>query len=575
MPRIPAYQPQAQAQMTPGGMMNPSAPSGTFGEGLGQGIRQAAGTLDDVFHKADVMRVEGAANDLRAKQQELQGKVLSLRGQQAFDAKAFGGDEGKDLNQTSLGWFDQAAREVSSGLANDRQRRLFEQASQRFRVEFDGHVQTHLRRETEVVAKDTYTGALNVEDQNIAQNGIGPDGRIQGATVAQSIARKVHAAEQLSDFLGESPDMKKARVLEAQSAGHAIVLDGLLKRNKAPEAKAYFDINKAQFDPKVISAMEGKIQESILANSVQAHADRIQGLGLPIDQQDSEARKAFADNPEAAKALQSELEHRYSVQKTARNAQFEESTGKLWDMRFPTMPGQKAMSMPDIMRSQEWQALDGAQRNDLRVRWEAYTKRNDNDPAVQVERHLAYYNLVNDPNFSKLTDNQIRAKLGSLGPQLTVQVMEDLQKLRTTPAKVQEVQLDSDLMHATAKEMGLIKGDKPTDAEKAQLGALQAQVKQIQQASGQKWSYENTKALTKQLMTPVVTSRPWYWSDSKTPLFQLQQTTPLPQKFVDAINAKAISRGVQIPSNAEAYQLYFDYKDKGLVDDQGNLKEVK
>lgn len=575
MPRIPPYQQQVRAQGTPGGLINPSAPAGAFGEGLGQGIRQAAGTVDDVFHQADVMRVEGAANELRAKQQELQGKVLSLRGQQAFDAKAFGGQEGQDLNQASMGWFDQAARETSAGLANDRQKRLFEQASQRFRLEFGGHVQTHLQRETQVVAKDTYTGALAVEDQNIAQNGVGPDGRIQGATLAQSLARKVHAAEQLSTFLGEGEDMKKARVLEAQSAGHALVLDALLKRNNATGARVYFDANRSQFDPRVISAMEGKIQESILANSVQTHADRIQGLGLPIDQQDAEARKAFADNPEGAKALQQELEHRYSVQKTARAAQNDEVTGKLWDMRFPTVPGQKAVSMPDIMRSQEWMALDGTQRNELRARWESYSKRNENDPAVQVERHLAYYNLVNDPNFSRLTDNQIRSRLGSLGPQLTVQVMEDLQKLRTTPAKVQEVQLDSDLMHATAKEMGLIKGDKPTDAEKAQLGALQARLKQLQQASGQKWTYEGTKALAKQLMTPIVTSRPWYWSDSKAPLFQLQQTTPLPQNFVDAMNARAMRQGVPIPSNAEVYQLFFDYKDKGLVDEKGNLKEVK
>jgi hypothetical protein len=97
-------------------------------------------------------------------------------------------------------------------------------------------------------------------------------------------------------------------------------------------------------------------------------------------------------------------------------------------------------------------------------------------------------------------------------------------------------------------------------------------MKQIQQSSGQTWSYENSRSLAKQLMTPIVTSRPWYWSDSKQPLFQLQQTVAIPQAFTSAMNAKAQAKGVAVPSNAEVYQLYFDYKDKGLLDAQGNVK---
>jgi len=575
MVRIPIPNSNVQAQGTPGGLMNPNVPAAAFGQALGEGLMGVAHAAEQVQHQADVLRVEEAASQLRERQLKITGWVQGLRGKQALDPSQFGGQAGQDLGAVARVQLDEASQEIGAGLANDRQRAMFDQASRRFNLELQAQAQHHVQQQTGVVAEDTYKGALAVEDQAVSQNALTPDGRLQAASIAQSLARKVHAAEQVSYFLGEPEDMRKMRVLQAQSGTHAIVLDALLKANNAQGAQAYFDVHRDQMDPKLTSVMEGRINDNIMAGQVQTQADRIEALGLPIDKQDAEARKAMAGKPDGLKALQAELEHRWTIQQTATNAATREVTGKLWDMRFPTLPGQQAQGLPAIMRTQEWAALNGTQRNELRSQWEAYAKRNENDPSVVVERSLAYFNVINDPNFTKLTDNQIKALQGKLGPQLTVQVMKDLQEIRTNPGRVQEVQVDNQLLESTGREMGLVKGPKLTDEEKANLGKVAVQLKMLQQGTGQKWTYENQKLMLRQLMTPIVTSTHWWRSDEKAPLFEVQQSTAIPQKFIDTVNAKAAARGVTAPSSAEVYQLWFSYKDLGLVDEQGNVKGVK
>ena len=187
---------------------------------------------------------------------------------------------------------------------------------------------------------------------------------------------------------------------------------------------------------------------------------------------------------------------------------------------------------------------------------------------MAVQHSLAYFNLINDPDFARLTDNQIRALTPSLGPQLTVQVMKDLQEIRTNPGKLQEIHLDAQVLESSAKEFGLISGDKPNDAEKMTMATMQSQAKQIMQATGQKWSYENQRKLYKELSQQVVTDRGWLW-DTKAPLVQLRQTTPIPDAFLATVKAKAAAQKLPMPSDATVYQLWFDAKAKGLVDDQG------
>lgn len=570
---IPVYDSQRVApQVAEGAKLNPGAGSMEGMASIGRGLGQVAEAMQQVDKMAQEQRGQEALNQLQQKKLEKESWITSLKGKQAFTPDAYGaveGTQGSDLLSTALGWFDADAEEASKGLSGEALR-LFKFGSSRIRLGFEEQVRNHEGREAGVVAKDTYEGVQAVENQNIAQNAIDPNGRIQVGVIAESLARKAYAANQYSAYAGEGADTRKARELAVTSDAHAIVLDSLLKRNNSQAAQAYFDLHRGQMDTKVVSAMEGKIQQSILATDVQTNADRIESMGLPLDQQDAEARKVFAKNPEGMKLLQSELEHRSAIRQHAQTVASQETTGKLWDMRFPTIPGQKQVPLTQIMRSQEWSSLNGTQRNTLISQWENYARRNENDPNLQVQRSLAYFNTITDPNFSSLTDNQIKALTPNLGPALTVQVMKDLHEIRTNPGKLQEMKLDHDVLEASAKKFGVIAGDKPTDAEKMNLAIMSAQAKQIMQASGQKWNYENQQKLYEQLSQQIVTDRGWLW-DTKAPLFQVQTTTQVPQAFVDTVARKARALGQPVPSTAATYQLWFDAKGKGLVDEMGNL----
>ena len=555
MPRIPGYtEPQVQAQATRGGMMDANAPAGAFGAGIGQGLHQVAGVMDEVQQQADTLRVEA----------------------------------GQDLNQAAGGWFDQAAQEVGAGLTTDRQRRMFQQAQDRFRLEFTGQVQDHLARETAVVAKDTYSGVNAVEDANVAQNAITPDGRIQAGTIGQSLARKVHAAEQLSGFLGEGEDMKKARVMDAQSGTHSIVLDSLLNANQPQAAQTYFDLAKArgELDPKVIDSLEGKIRNNALANTVQAQADRISGLGVPLDQQDAEAQKAMAANPEGLNLLRGEIEHRFTIQKTALAAATQGNEGRLWDMRFPSLPGQAAVGMPQIMRSPEWQALDGTQRNELIAKWEGFAKRDQNDPATKVAQAARFYDLLRvtdvngQPVWTSYTPDQVKSYKNIIGPENAIGLMSMIQQFRTTPpAAPKAVEVNTGVVESTLRAGGLFSNpDKLSDQDKSNVQDIETKLRVEAQASGKPLDYATTVTRVKELMKSIVTKPenwvqryiPGDWND-KAPLFKAEAADPFPPKFYAQASDLLMQKGGTALDEANAQQVYLTYKNTGKLDAQGNI----
>lgn len=539
MPQLPTYDsPKIAPEVGPSGALNIQAPN--LLAPVVQGAAHAVSVYDHAVQQAEVMKAEEALNKVRTAQTEYTGWVRSLKGKDVFDPKAYGGEGNASLGATAATWMDGAIADAGQGLSG-RAAQVFKQGAERFKTELSAHVQQHEISETGVVAKDTYTGALAVEDQNITQNGVSADGRIQGDSITQSIQRKVFAANQLSDYLGEGPDMRKVRELDARSGAHAIVLDSLLKRNNTQGAQVYFDANRGQMDKTIVSAMEGKIQQAALANDVQTQADRIQALGLPLDQQDAEARKVFAKNPEGMHLLQSELEHRFSVQKTAQAAATQETFGKLWDMRFPTLPGQAPVSMPQIMRSQEWANLNGTQRNELRSQWENYSKRNENDPLVKVAQAATFQRFLDDPkSLIGMSDAQIASFTGALGPEYAIRLMEMKRKAAGNLEALKANTLSDIPFRDIAAEYGLKTKGTMTQEDQARLGLLRDQaldaIRSEQNATGKPATPERKEEILRGLLVNTITKRSalnparWlgdtYVQDGK-PLFEVKDFTEL------------------------------------------------
>jgi len=527
---VPQYDSQkVQSSPFDAARLDPGSVSNNLGT-VGHALAGAAGAISELQKQGkaegDALRVEDAVNQLRAKQQEYTGWVRNLQGRNALDPEKFGGQQGQNLEEVAQGWMAGAADEILQTLTNEDQKKKFKWAKDRLQLEFGGHVQDHLNHQVGVVAKDTFASTLSTETQQLAIGAVKADGRLDGDTIAQSLGRIMAASQSYANSTGLDA---KAIETEALSSGHAVVLDALLKRNNTQGAQVYFDTYKGQMEKQVISAMETKIQQATLANGVQTQADRIASLGIPLDRQEEEAAKAFKGNAEGLQALRAELEHRFNIKKTAQSVAQQETFGKLWDMRFPTLPGQQAVSMPQVMRSPEWAALNGTQRNELRAQWDSYSKRNENDPAVQVARFATYMRILDDPeSLVKMSDSQISSYMGTLGPEYTNKLMEMKRKAAGSLYELNKATLNDLPFKDIVGEYGIkVKGSLTQD-HLATLGAIRDKaldaIREEQKAVGKSLLPDRKEEILRSLLVKTKTS--WFGKDQH--VFQADSFMDLP-----------------------------------------------
>lgn len=597
MPKIPAPNlPTVTPQKAPGIAM-PSAPAGAFGEQAAAGLANLGQSLGQVAieaqHQANLTRVEDVNNQLRSKQMDIVKFVQQQRGKNAFDPKAFGGQDGQSLEEVAAGMFDATASGLDQDLGNEVQRQMFRQARDRFRLDLQGQVQGHVAQQTQVAQADEFKGRQEVELQNVGLNGY-VNGKLDQPTVNLSLNRSLAAVDLYADTQGWSDDQRQAAKREVFARVYGTVIDRMMNPGDgtAPNidgAKAVFQMHEKDMDPAMMAGIRKKIDETTNSIQVLKDVNELAATGKSMEEQYLELTKRYAGRPHLLQEARIELQNRYTMHKESQAIQKQETEGKLWGMFSPTLPGQQKVPLWKIKQSPEWvQYGTDTDRNILLKKWEEFGKRDENDPFTRANQLLRYYNVITERDkdgklvYPTLTDNQIRAHMGDLGPIVTQQLIKDIYEYRTTPGKVKKVTIDQDLLHAEAKKYGLIKGDKPTDSEKMALSVLESQLKVMQQNSGQDWSYENTQRLIRTLVTPIIVDREnWFqrnlipgdWNTTKH-LFELQQTEQIPQPFIDSISAKLKAKGITTPmSRADMYQLYFDYKNQGKLDQTGKINE--
>lgn len=563
---VPVYgSPQVQNTPLDAARLNPNQAANPTGA-IGQGLQTAASGFQQINHEADVLRVTDAFTPLETDAANITLKAHQIKGRQVVEPDAYGGDQGASLTETSLADFDKAVEARSEGLSA-RQKVLFDAAAQRKRAALQAQIQTHETQQLGVMQNQIYQDRDSVLADTISKLGV-KDGYPDGEVIKTNLADRVDNARRWASSQGLDPDLAEQA---AKAGSYTSVINNLIAAKKPDAALGFFSEHKMELDEKTRLHLGQVITQQVQANEVQTQAQAISSSGMPLDQQLQRVDEVAKGNAELLVSLRSEVEHRFNNKKAVQNAAVQDAEGSIWGAVFPADPKASRMSINQSIAQfpDAWARLGGEGAAKLKAQIEAYGKRNENDPNLAVQHSLAYFNLINDPNFAKLTDNQIRALTPALGPQLTIQVMKDLQEIRTNPGKLQEIHLDSQVLEASAKEFGLIGGDKPNDAEKMQLAVMASQAKQIMQATGQKWTYENQRKLYRELSQQVVTDRGWLW-DTKSPVFQLRQTTPIPDAFLVTVKARAAAAKVPMPSDATVYQLWFDARSKGLVDEQGN-----
>lgn len=523
--RIPTYEApqvrQAPVQAAPLRVdtTDPNAP-------IANAVGQIAGAVSSVYQQAQAdaakIRVSGELNKLREKQQEYTQWINGLKGRQAFDPKEFGGQDGKDAKQTALGWFDQASADIKNNLRSDAEKADFDLAAQRFRMEMDGHIDSHLAAQTGVVAKDDWQNTLQTEARNIALNALTPDGRLNGEAIKTSTARLADAAGSFARFTGTD---EGSAMLEARGLLHAQVTEALLKADKPEQAQAYFDMNKGDMDAKFIGAMQAKIQDRIEANQVSLAVDKAAASGKPFDQQVAMIREQFKDKPEARKAAMADLHTLYNVKKEAERVAVEDAKGEVLEMFRPTQGG-KRMSVKDIQKTEAWGRVPKDDRQKILDYWERLSKP-EGEGAPNLAQYAMYYRIAsNQDELAGMSQLQVAALAPKLGTKLTLELMKDHAAATNNYTKVTDkleaVKLDNTAFRTVAQGyLRIPAGSRLNEEQVQKLGlfktAVTDEIRKRQLQKRDVLGADEQQAVAEELAREVVLSHGF--KNTKSPMF--------------------------------------------------------
>lgn len=535
MVRIPVYnQPQIQPQGIQGGQRNPNAPAAAFGMGLGESVERAAGIAQEANHQADMLRVQDAFTGFENDVTQFIQDAKQIKGRQIIDPKTYGGEEGQRILDAKMKLFNESMAERTKGLSS-KQQQMFQRAAERKRLLMTEIIRSHEDGEIHAMTQENFESRHKALTDQVGTLAV-DKGQVNGRALQQGMADIEDNLKRWAAFNGKDPEPALA---QARSGVHSMVIQHLMAANNPKGAEAYFGEHRDALDEKTRLVLGKQINDHILANDVQTRADEISAMGIPLDQQESKAAEIFKNNPEGLKDLRTELEHRFHVQQQAQRVSTEVNYGELWDMRFPTKPGQKAVGMPEIMRSKQWNALNGEQRNELRAKWEAYARRNEGreqeSPEDMVAKYATYKRILDDTKgLAQMDDRQIVALTGILGQDLTKKLLDDKRKAAGNLEDLQKATLTSVPIKELAIEYGIVPTGKFTPEHQARMGLLRNKlidaIREEQAGSTRELTPERKEEIARNLLVKVKTSKdgffPWSGKVEK-PLFQIENVAEL------------------------------------------------
>lgn len=483
MPRIPVYDtPQVQLTGVQAPRMSMNQPNGF--EALGRGLMNVAGDLQKVKDEADQIRAEEAFNKLREVQNILtygDGKYETG----ATNIKAgnvFNRDQ--PLGQEYMTRFDKAAQEIQAGLSNDSQKRMFERATGRAKLEFGGALARHEAAEGNAYRESVYKGVIESETEHVAKNFADPD------AVAQSIERVKANTRGFAQTKGMAADQQDMAVKDAVSAMHLMViqrkLDGDATKGVVADpagAKQYYqDQVKAGTiveSSKGAQAMRTKIDADERQFRASNAVDAVwKGFGpgddteaVNLDAMAAELRGQFKGDPDGLKVAMAELKdraqtHDYSVKQ--REASI---TGGIYQR---VLAGE---GLASIRKSPEFRELDGVRQIQMIEKIEAFNKRNQDGEGAQMDKFASYWAIASNPQaLSKMSDAEIFAMTPKIGGALVKQLLSNKQTLLKGDDKVIAATIDNDQFKYWATQGGLDVAPKKGSEEEKTLGELKYRV---------------------------------------------------------------------------------------------------
>lgn len=265
MPTVPTYN---GAGVTPssqpgGGFAAPQAANAApqqlqqLGDTSMRAGGAAASISNDIVMMANQVRVDDARNKLIEFNQrqtfDPENGFLSKKGSAALDADPLG----RSLQQRYSEEMQDKISELSAGLGNDAQRRVFSQEAANLATQFHGQVESHVMKEYHAYFDATQDGTIKLAADAAKLHWSDPD------AVGAQIKSAQAAVWKKGLHNGEPGNLTEAKIKETTSAIHTGVIDAALQQNNPEYALGYLDRFKDQMTADDVLKVRGVLNKDV------------------------------------------------------------------------------------------------------------------------------------------------------------------------------------------------------------------------------------------------------------------------------------------------------------------------
>lgn len=226
---------------------------------LGQEMGAAGDQIYVAFkaeeEKTNTLRAEEAFSKLRERQLQLtygeQDGFTHKRGSQALDrplAKEYGDR------------FNQAYREIESGLGNDDQKLKFKTRATAARLQFDEGILRHLAQENDAYAKQVSDGAVKTEIAAVTANPYSTEAMLFGLERARGIIEKEVARQGLAGKA--ATDQVEIHMRKVQDAMWVARIEAIMYQQPMTADKLFRDNADKISDPQVRLQLQARTREA-------------------------------------------------------------------------------------------------------------------------------------------------------------------------------------------------------------------------------------------------------------------------------------------------------------------------
>ena len=495
-----------------------------------------ANTVVDMQKDINEARVKERDVALATKQEELLVKYGNMQGKNAVD-----GYEGVKQELAEL------QKNLSQGLDNDMQRRMWSDVSNKRTLAALSNIDTHWMAQTRQYQDDTSVARI---ERSVADMGVNwalwqqKDGLYQRARATALQEIELRGARN-----GWDADVIEEQKRKAMSNAHSDVVGKMLSSKLIPDAKDYMAAHAAEMDGKTYNALQEKVKVFDTAQAGIDMANDIwsrmgpKGMNDPVKLADMEKEvlRAFPTDPDKATATRNQIRtmtEAHNKQQAEVNA---DNINSVMDMVA------SGRSLTQIKTTDAWMSLPGKDRlsiqehvNNLAVQAEqraaaresrAFTRMQRDDYMQERKTAGAYY-TYNDPAVLEgMTRNQVQALLPVLGEKHTGILLNQWDSLQNKQGKL-TARMETEQFNSLADQFDLhpYKNNK-TEEEKQRLGYVHSRVNEAIQAvqadSRMPLQPEQKEAIMRDVMARTVKEKTGWW------IFGSEKTVPAAQATPD------------------------------------------